>query len=202
MEKAPLSAPVMAAQVWHALPDHHGLFLGNSSIVRAFDRYAREEKGFTPKVFGSRGVSGIDGQLATAIGVSIGLQRPMTCVLGDITALHDLNTCLLLKDQPHPVVLIILNNSGGKIFNLLPINKHPEIMDPLMTTPHNHQFAGIASMAHLSYDIVDSIQGFHEAYHKALMGESSAMIEVSLSDSSEDYWLTNIPKLGHRDSQT
>jgi 2-succinyl-5-enolpyruvyl-6-hydroxy-3-cyclohexene-1-carboxylate synthase len=106
----------------HGLPDATPVLLGNSLTVRAADWFA----GRLPaslRVFGNRGVSGIDGNLSTACGIAAAL-GPTLAVVGDLSFLHDLNALGAGRDLPLTVVL--LDNGGGGIFDHLPQTVLPE----------------------------------------------------------------------------
>lgn len=94
------------------------LFIGNSLIVRLLDMFAALPN---VPVFSNRGASGIDGLLATAAGVQQGQQQAMLCLLGDTSLLYDLNSLALFSKPTHPSVIVVLNNDGGAIFDMLPV---------------------------------------------------------------------------------
>ncbi len=98
------------------------LFIGNSLPARLMNMLGKHRQ--TPlQVFANRGASGIDGLIATAFGLSCTCSEPTTIVLGDTSALHDLNSLALLKQAAQPLVVVILNNDGGSIFHMLPVPK-------------------------------------------------------------------------------
>ncbi|ENE48146.1 thiamine pyrophosphate enzyme, C-terminal TPP binding domain protein, partial [Escherichia coli P0302293.8] len=68
----------------------------------------------------NRGASGIDGLLSTAAGVQRASGKPTLAIVGDLSALYDLNALALLRQVSAPLVLIVVNNNGGQIFSLLP----------------------------------------------------------------------------------
>ena len=92
------------------------VFLGNSLVIRFFE--LTQTKKLT--VYGNRGVNGIDGQLSSAIGVAMGSQSDIYCILGDVTTFYDLSS---LRDLPKNLFLIIINNKGGRIFDMLNLDK-------------------------------------------------------------------------------
>jgi len=114
-----------------ALPAGTPLVLGNSLPVRACDWLAgRVADG--PRPFGNRGVSGIDGTLSTAFGVA-GALGPSVAAVGDLTFLHDLGGLALGQDLP--LVILLLDNGGGGIFDHLPQAGLPEFEQGWLTPP-------------------------------------------------------------------
>jgi len=68
----------------------------------------------------NRGVNGIDGVVATAIGTALVSDAPTYALLGDIAALHDLNSFVIPTLEKNPnITFIICDNNGGGIFNTL-----------------------------------------------------------------------------------
>lgn len=130
------------------------LFLGNSLSVRVFEQVRSEFKHFVP-CYMNRGLSGIEGHLATAIGHLLGSSFSRgTLLLGDISFLHDLNSLHLLRDTPGQLTLILFNNQSGGLFHHLPLKQHPSLLDPLIGTPHELTFGSIVRGFGLDYDIV------------------------------------------------
>lgn len=116
IDKYPYSEVAWMKRLHDALPTGELVYLGNSLVIRFFELV--QQKAF--EVFGNRGVNGIDGQLATAIGMAMGTNRNVYCVLGDYTALYDLSS---LREMPSNIKLIIMNNKGGRIFDMLKLDK-------------------------------------------------------------------------------
>ena len=105
-----------------SLPAETPIFLANSLTVRAADWFA----GRTPqslRLFGNRGVSGIDGNLSTACGIAAALGHAVA-IVGDLAFLHDLNTLAAGRDCRVTVVLV--DNGGGGIFDHLAQASLPE----------------------------------------------------------------------------
>ncbi len=152
------------------------VFLGNSTAIRAFDSWIFDAKAW-PSFEANRGVSGIEGLLSTTIGLAKGSRRPWTAVLGDISLLYDLNAVLSLAQESVQVVLVVVNNQGGRIFEMLPLSKYPWLKDPYVTTPHNFSFAGIAEMAHLPYVLCEDDKSFRHSYQTAVQKGGPCLIE-------------------------
>lgn len=92
------------------------VYVGNSLPIREWDGFAVREQEIP--IYANRGANGIDGQLSTALGF---LQKPKTLwvVLGDLTTLYDSNALWFWQKSKEPIKLVVINNSGGKIFERL-----------------------------------------------------------------------------------
>ncbi len=90
------------------------MFVGNSLVVRLIDALSQLPAGYP--VYSNRGASGIDGLLSTAAGVQRASGKPTLAIVGDLSALYDLNALALLRQVSAPLVLIVVNNNGGQIF--------------------------------------------------------------------------------------
>jgi 2-succinyl-5-enolpyruvyl-6-hydroxy-3-cyclohexene-1-carboxylate synthase len=144
------SEPGLMRFLHHHLPPHYGLFLANSMPIRDADQF------FFPRfhrgpIFGKRGTSGIDGNIAALIGLAEGSERPLVAVIGDLTALHDINSLALLKKCKVPVILIVVNNQGGGIFSFLPISQKKEMFEEYVAGAHPWHFEEAAKMFHIPY---------------------------------------------------
>lgn len=99
----------------------------------------------TTRVLANRGVNGIDGFVASSCGVAIGAGAPIVGVTGDLGFLHDLGSLVTLATVPMPPVKIIVNdNDGGGIFELLPPRELGEF-EKVFGTPHGRDLSRIAS---------------------------------------------------------
>ncbi len=95
------------------------LFLGNSMPIREWNLFAQESQAMT-RVKANRGVNGIDGQLATWLGWTAD-EANAWCMVGDLTAMYDATALHFLHQcERAGRVLVVINNSGGKIFERLP----------------------------------------------------------------------------------
>lgn len=135
------------------------LFLGNSMPVRDAAYFGSP----CGPVFCNRGLSGIDGQIATLSGIAATTEKPVAAVLGDQSCLHDLNSLLLLRTIKTPVLLIISNNFGGGIFSYLPVAEEKDHFETLFAASHDIRFEGIANMLSIPYSSsskVDRLEDF------------------------------------------
>ncbi|MES2746495.1 MAG: 2-succinyl-5-enolpyruvyl-6-hydroxy-3-cyclohexene-1-carboxylic-acid synthase [Bdellovibrionota bacterium] len=175
------------AEIVRASTNDH-VFLGNSTAIRAFDSWC-----FSPgagfQVVANRGVSGIEGLLSTTIGLSLATEKVWTLIVGDIAMLHDLNAIISLAQSRAKVIVVLVNNVGGRIFETLPVQKYPWVKDPLISTPHAFNFAGISAMAGLDYLRCQSQSDFESVFHDRQRLGSSCIIECSQDAEADLNWV-------------
>nr|WP_086938181.1 2-succinyl-5-enolpyruvyl-6-hydroxy-3-cyclohexene-1-carboxylic-acid synthase [Thaumasiovibrio occultus] len=162
-----------AEQVPHWLVDGQDLFIGNSLVVRLIDMLASE---WQAPVFTNRGASGIDGLIATAAGVARARQRPLLTLIGDTSLLYDLNSLALLKATSQPMVIVVLNNDGGGIFDMLPVPQDQK--EALYRMPHGLSFSAAAAMFGLNYVQPTSLIEAEEAIQSGLAASGATLIEI------------------------
>ena len=103
------------------------LVLGASNPVRAFDLAVPALEGRV--VHSNRGQAGIDGTIATAVGICLGSgcageasARPggrVTAVMGDLTACHDASSLALAASVGAHLDIVVADDQGGGIFATL-----------------------------------------------------------------------------------
>jgi 2-succinyl-5-enolpyruvyl-6-hydroxy-3-cyclohexene-1-carboxylate synthase len=172
-----VSEPAIADSVSRLLPRGHRLMLASSMPVRDMDMYGAPVRG-VGRVYVNRGVSGIDGTLATAAGIAVAGGSPVTVITGDLAALHDLNSLALIARSPVPVTVVVINNNGGGIFSFLPIAAYPERFETCFGTPHGLGFSHAAGQFGLGYAQPDSLSAFRRAYRTAVRSGRSSVVEV------------------------
>ena len=153
--------------VWLALArslgDGDRIFSASSMPIRdleAFMPSGTEEVRF----FANRGANGIDGQIATAIGISTGVLGRTIGVMGDLAFAHDQGSLALLKNHPE-VTLIVVDNGGGGIFDFLPIAAaiEPDEMERLFTTPSEIDPLALASSHGLDVSLPSTTEGLSDS---------------------------------------
>lgn len=107
------------------------VFAGNSMPIRDLDRYA--SRPIRGGVLANRGASGIDGLISTFAGITSVHGRAIA-LLGDLSTLHDASGLLWLAGE-HPGTIVVLDNDGGGIFDLLASASLPE-HERWFVTPH------------------------------------------------------------------
>ena len=160
------------------LPEQGQLFVGNSLVVRLIDALSQLPAGYP--VYSNRGASGIDGLLSTAAGVQRASGKPTLAIVGDLSALYDLNALALLRQVSAPLVLIVVNNNGGQIFSLLPTPQSERERFYLM--PQNVHFEHAAAMFELKYHRPQNWQELETAFADAWRTPTTTVIEMVVND--------------------
>lgn len=137
----------LAYRLPELLPEGGALFIGNSLAPRLVDAFAQLPAGYP--LYSNRGASGIDGLLATAAGVQRGTAGPLLILLGDLSALYDLNSLALLQAASASVVILVVNNQGGQIFSLLPTP--PDQRERFFAMPPRADFSHAAAVFGLAF---------------------------------------------------
>lgn len=173
------SEAAVAHQLAELLPDNGQLFVGNSLIVRLIDALGQLPAGYP--VYSNRGASGIDGLLSTAAGVQRATAKPTLAIVGDLSALYDLNALALLRQSSAPMVLLVINNNGGQIFSLLPT---PEAeRQRFYCMPQDVNFEHAAVMFSLGYARPNSWPQLREHVHQCWLRGGTTLIEVQVPPS-------------------
>lgn len=133
--------------------------LGASNTIRAFDLAARGDRGIT--YCANRGLSGIDGNIATALGLAAGTGRAVRLIAGDLTCLHDLTGLLTgqLEDTP-TVQVMVLNDGGGRIFATLEHGQtgNSEAFKRYFLTPQSFDLSALAAGLGWDYRCAQDIE--------------------------------------------
>lgn len=166
----------VAHRLAELLPENGQLFVGNSLIVRLVDALGQLPAGYP--VYSNRGASGIDGLLSTAAGVQRATAKPTLAIVGDLSALYDLNALALLRQCSAPTVLLVVNNNGGQIFSLLPTPE--EDRQRFYCMPQNVSFDHAAAMFGLRYACLSSWEKLHEEVQQSWQQGGMTLIELKV----------------------
>ena len=180
----------VVADVVDLIPARATLFMGNSSPIRHLDQYGRAA---AKPIFAyaSRGASGIDGNVSTALGIHAGREEPLVAVLGDITFYHDLNGLWQIAQSPisnlqSSLTIVLLNNNGGSIFNRLPVAQLEPPFTELFLTPPNLNFEPVVRMYGLDYQLATSRETFREMFAHSVQDSTPRVIEVRTNNKEDD----------------
>jgi 2-succinyl-5-enolpyruvyl-6-hydroxy-3-cyclohexene-1-carboxylate synthase len=172
-----VTEPRLARDLVAELPAGALLWAASSQPVRDLDLHMAPRAGI--RILASRGASGIDGLVSSAIGAALAHQAagggPAVALLGDLAFLHDSPGLLLGPDEPQPdLCLVVVNNDGGGIFSDLEPARFAGPFDRVFGTPHGTDIASLARAAGLPYARLERPGGLD----KALAGEGLRVVEA------------------------
>jgi len=132
------------------VPNDIVLHLSNSSIIR----YVQLFDG-NPNIvqYCNRGTSGIDGSTSTAIGHAAVSDKQNVLITGDLSFLYDSNG-LWNTNIPNSFRIIVINNSGGGIFRILPGAKNTANFETYFETTHQLSAEHLSKMYGFEYGAV------------------------------------------------
>ncbi|MDQ8179815.1 2-succinyl-5-enolpyruvyl-6-hydroxy-3-cyclohexene-1-carboxylic-acid synthase [Pelagicoccus sp. SDUM812005] len=151
-----------------ALPEGSSLCVSNSMPPRDMEFYfGRNDLGIS--IFSSRGANGIDGILSTAMGVAHEGEETFL-LTGDLALLHDSNGALIAKDLKGSLTVLLVNNAGGGIFEMLPVSQFEDVFEKHYGTDQKVDFANWARTYGIGYELVESWADLEEKLEEAPNG--------------------------------
>ena len=154
------------------LPENIQLQVSNSSPIRYLQLV---ELNKTIEVFSNRGTSGIDGSTSTAIGAALANKKPTIFVTGDISFLYDSNA-LWNNYIPKHFKIILINNSGGGIFRILPGHEETETFNTFFETAHQLTAEHLAKMYAFEYTSVQNEAELHAVWDSFISNDNRPSI--------------------------
>lgn len=125
---AGVAEPWLARRLGQLLPPGLAVMLANSSPVRDWESFA-DPAAPARTLLSFRGASGIDGTLSIACGLAEELGR-LVLVCGDLALQHDSNGWLWRSQLRGQLLVVLIDNGGGGIFEQLPIRPaDPDALD-------------------------------------------------------------------------
>jgi 2-succinyl-5-enolpyruvyl-6-hydroxy-3-cyclohexene-1-carboxylate synthase len=139
------------------------IVLGASQLIREADFYAPGNK---VSAWANRGLSGIDGTIATATGIAIQTGEPVRALIGDLTFFHDASSLAIdPEDGDLDLQIVVVNDNGGKIFSKLEVKEtvSKDIFARVFATPQTASIKGLALAYGWDYQQVKDADALKEA---------------------------------------
>ena len=138
----PLTEPSTARVVSAA---EANVVVSSSMPVRDVEWFG--EQGMRTAVYSNRGANGIDGVIATGIGVAVATGEATVVYLGDVAFCHDQSSLTGLAGRALPLTIVVTDNDGGGIFSFLPqaTTLSGEQFEQLFGTPHGTDLLALAA---------------------------------------------------------
>jgi 2-succinyl-5-enolpyruvyl-6-hydroxy-3-cyclohexene-1-carboxylate synthase len=158
------------------------LAVGNSLAVREVDLAPPPVAGVG--VLHQRGVAGIDGLISGAAGAAGASGRSTVVLLGDLAALHDLGGLAAARLVRTPLVIVVLANRGGRLFELLPLaasGLDEAAVERLFITPADVRLADAAAAFGVPSRRVATAGELDAALREALDRPGASVVEAVIS---------------------
>ncbi|MFH7242664.1 MAG: 2-succinyl-5-enolpyruvyl-6-hydroxy-3-cyclohexene-1-carboxylic-acid synthase [Spirulina sp.] len=132
------------------LPQGTAVVISNSMPIRDAEWFWPPNQHHL-RIFGNRGANGIDGTLSTALGIA---QRgaPTVLLTGDLALLHDTNGWLNVPRLQGHLTVVLINNQGGGIFEMLPIAQFDPPFEDFFATPQTVDWNHLCAAYGVNYE--------------------------------------------------
>jgi len=164
-------------EIINSIPNNSNLIISNSTPVRDADFFSpTSEKNIS--VFTNRGASGIDGVISTSLGIAAAGTKPTFLIIGDLAFYHDLNSLQIAKKYDIPLTIILVDNNGGGIFNMLPITDYKNVFDKYFKTELNIDFKPIVKGFGGNYSLIKSWNNFNLKLNNFDMNHNFSVLHI------------------------
>ena len=177
------SGDALARAVWEAsqAPGAPTLLLGSSMTVRRLDRLALPGAA-APKAVANRGLAGIDGTIATGIGLWMASGEPVRAVMGDLAFLHDaMSLNRGVREEQADLQVIVVDDGGGAIFSHLEYARTTPAgrFERLFTAPQRADIAALAAALGARVHVPDDVEALRGLLAEPVDGVSVVVWETT-----------------------
>lgn len=159
--------------LFRRLPADFNLFLSNGTCVRYAQLLTRDAPHAS---YCNRGVSGIDGGNATALGVAIAYGSTTLLLTGDMSFSY-CPEILHLVDDDADLRIVVINNSGGGIFRFIKTTRDLPMREEYFCSSPELQLKGLATAYGWNYlKAEDEVQ--LEAALDVLLNDRRTILEI------------------------
>jgi 2-succinyl-5-enolpyruvyl-6-hydroxy-3-cyclohexene-1-carboxylate synthase len=173
-----LTEPRVAAELGSWLPAEATLVCSSSMPVRDVETFFPARRDAVPRVLANRGANGIDGTVSTAFGVASAAEGPAVLLIGDVALAYDVGGLLAARRVGTPLVIVLVNNDGGGIFDFLAVAREGEDFERHIATPHGLDFAHAAALYLCGYEHAETPAALREAVLEGLATKRTTLVEV------------------------
>lgn len=187
VSEANLTEGIAIREVSATVENDSIIFVANSMPVRDLETFFKvSDKNI--EIHANRGVSGIDGTIATALGMAAASSKHVTLMIGDLSFYHDMNSLLIAKQYGIQMTILLINNDGGGIFSFLPQSKEEKHFEALFGTPLGIDFVHAVKMFGGVYEKVTDAEQLISAYEASLRTEGLTVLEVETDREENVHW--------------
>jgi len=164
-------------ELLNCIPEDSNLFVSNSTSVRDVDFFApTTDKNIN--LFTNRGASGIDGIISTTLGIAKNSGTRTYLLIGDLAFFHDLNSLWIAKEYKIPITIILCDNRGGGVFEMLPIVKHQTVFSKYFKTSLNLDFSKLVKSFDGNYSKITSWSDFRKKVRSAKNNKRFTVLHI------------------------
>lgn len=167
------------------LPPQTPFFIANSMPVRDVEFFSKPNN-LGIKSYFNRGANGIDGTLSTALGIAHH-QQSSVMLTGDLALLHDTNGFLIKNKFIGHLTIVLINNNGGGIFEMLPIANFDPPFEEFFATPQDINFAQLCATYNVEYELINSWKQLKERL-KLLPSQRIRVLEIRTNRKRDAQW--------------
>lgn len=167
------------------LPPGTPLFIANSMPVRDVEYFWKPNNLGVRSHF-NRGANGIDGTLSTALGIAH-RQQSSVMLTGDLALLHDTNGFLIRNKFVGHLTIVLINNNGGGIFEMLPIAKFDPPFEEFFGTPQDINFAHLCATYNVQHELIASWEQLRQRLNP-LPGKGVRVLELQTNRKTDAKW--------------
>ncbi|MEH1903180.1 MAG: 2-succinyl-5-enolpyruvyl-6-hydroxy-3-cyclohexene-1-carboxylic-acid synthase [Nostoc sp.] len=167
------------------LPPGTPLFIANSMPVRDVE-YFWKPNNLGVRSYFNRGANGIDGTLSTALGIAH-RQQSSVMLTGDLALLHDTNGFLIRNKFVGHLTIVLINNNGGGIFEMLPIAKFDPPFEEFFGTPQDIDFAQLCATYNVQHELITSWQQLQQRLNP-LPTQGIRILELQTNRKADAKW--------------
>lgn len=171
------------------LPAQSSVVFANSMTVRYAEFFWQQNNRQIQPYF-NRGANGIDGTLSTAIALAHN-HSPCVLVTGDLALLHDTNGFLTINQCRGSLTIIVINNGGGGIFEMLPISQVEDVFEDYFITPQIPNLEQLTRTYGVTYQKINDINEFVEAI-SVLPATGIQLLEIMGDRRRDTQWLKTL----------
>lgn len=170
------------------LPKETPVVIANSMPVRDVESFWQLNDRCIQPYF-SRGANGIDGTLSTAMGIAHGYSHALL-LTGDLAFLHDTNGLLNHRYLQGALTVIVINNQGGGIFEMLPITAFEPPFEEYFATPQSVNIAELCAAYGIKHTLVKTWDRLIEFLQEQQPGEPSNLrvLEFRTNRKADAQW--------------
>lgn len=183
--------PVFEGSIARTVVDAvHGpatLHISSSMPIRDVDAYA-DGVADDVTLCASRGVNGIDGNIATVLGEALAAQEPGVLLIGDLAFRHDISGLMHAAQQSVNLSIVVIDNAGGGIFRHLGVSKSGAPFGRYFLTPQHSDLQALAQGVGARTHAIDDASTLRKTLARTMHSEGIDVLIVPTDGTQQVQW--------------